>query len=338
MSNVNETRAIHLPTYLKVLQELPGISPEDITGAERVLRSALGDSYSEAVTFHRGLKTGDGLIHISKIFHTDGGEAVQTQFIFSQIGSIDNPLAGFSDRLPFSHSLGRYFFAGVFGTNEIGYPKPKPGSRPAPRPMPLSPLLVQGVMELYDCARKAGGDLYTCNNSSGAQKIAQQKLENVNNLYARAEQNWKSAEEMREASRGWPDGDPDDIQEIINRFAPYRYYAGSTDDLKNARVRVQKAEEMMRAIGNDSGGWPQFAKRHCPGGAPYYGRSCGAYDSGRLKTRQIYCAFGLVKTVKDEVDCRRKPKEEKKGPWWEEAGYSSFRDYQDARKKSRHCD
>lgn len=304
MSDVQETKAIHLPTYLKVLQELPEISAEDITAAERTLQSALGDSYAEAVHFHRGLKKGDGLIHVLKIFHTDGGEVLQTQITFRQTGAIDSGITGLSDSLPLP--LGRYFFAGVFGMDEFGYPKPRPGSKPAPRPrptpkpMPLSPLLVQGAMELYDCARQAGGDLYACNNSSGAQKIAQQKLEIVNNHYARAEQLWKSAEEMREASRGCADGDPDDIQDIMNRFAPYRFYAGSADDLENARMRVQKAEEMMRAIGNDSGGWPQFKKRYCGKPQVIETEDCGFHQTGTRTTYRLNCSFNVSEILSSD--------------------------------------
>lgn len=113
------------------------------------------------------------------------------------------------------------------------------------------------------------------------------------NAMQRSEELWQAAETMREASRGWGAGDPDDIQAIMDRYADYRYYQGSADDFKNAQVRSQKAGEMMENIGRDRGGWPQFKKKFC-GEPEVIERKTCSYEGDRAKYR-LSCEFGITK-------------------------------------------
>ena len=335
---VETSRTINLPLYLEVMGHLPGVTSSDIAQARQALTSAFGNFLS-SVTFERGVRFGDGDISVSQDWTGDDGRSYSTTLHLLENGGLVNYDINFRASLP--SSLGRYFFAGIFGTDELsGSVRPVDTSSIISGRWNLSfdpqqeaslsnyaPELMEGVRLFYECAEDERS-VSSCQNSDGVtiitavreqfesdraahenavrenaerQRIAQEQAAEqarqtqIDDYQQRSEQAWRDAEQLREASRGWADGDPDDIQEIMDRYEIYRYYAGSSDDLENARVRYEKSREMMRAIANDGGGWPQFRERFCNAQSVTEGHGSCAGSSYDYGTTIYNCSYGVTK-------------------------------------------
>lgn len=198
MSDVKETRTIHLPTYLKVVEQMPGVSEYDIWRAGKWLKQQLGDQYTGEVTFHRGFQTGDGKIHIVKIFQEEGKPVIQKQFTVDD-GRGFLPAAQPRPRPPAPRPAPRprpapgrrfepladYVFGALFGIEEFS-----PQRRKIVAPVQS---LFEGASELYECVRLHGGDLAACQESAGAKKIAagraahEKLVKNENSLFKACE-------------------------------------------------------------------------------------------------------------------------------------------------------
>ena len=285
---IEEIKSVQLSTYLEVLKQLPDIQETDRAAAVQVLQNAFGDSYSKAVEFNRGLKYGDGKIQATQLFRSEGGGDLPTQMVIDSSGLVQNGVTGFSGQL--SPQFTRYFIGGLFGTGELA------GSiREA-----FELLQIEGAQKLYQCAVSSGG-LAACNNSEGADKIAEAKRSiNTRERTERRDANLKAAEtiwgwagQLREASRGSASGDPDDIQSVMDRYAIYKNYADTANDVHNAWVRVQRAREMMKAIGENDGGRPQFEKKFCSKGPLVDQGKC---NGGTYQTYQLSCPWNVATT------------------------------------------
>lgn len=327
-----ETRRMNLSLYLDVMGSLPGVTSSDVEAARQTLIRTFGDIPS-SVTFERGVRHGDGDIVTQQDWTGDDGHVHHTTLHLLENGQFANYDTHFSASLP--TSLARYFFAGIFGTDEMsssmrsvdtnailaGSWNPAFDPQQTPSVSYYAPELMEGARLLYSCAQDAGS-LSACLTSDGGkiisavkakyeadsaahdqavrenqdrQRIAQeqaaqqQRQSQIDNYERDSERAWTDAEMLREASRGIAAGDPDDIQDIMNRYAIYRYYGGTSDDLENARMRYQKSLEMMRDIAYDDGGWPQFSERLCTSFG-FLGDHC---ESGTAYT----CKYGASRTI-----------------------------------------
>lgn len=329
-SDIEETKAL----FRRVLQSRyePVHESEQLRlrrllrGRNRVHIVRAGESIPERVLFHRGPEPGDGRIFIEHAYQAEDGASLPTQIVLNRSGVMSNSLIDFHRVLP--QSLGKYFVGAVFGVNEL----------PSAKMEAVDALLISGAEELYQCAAASGNSLEACQDSPGARKIAETKekmaaaerealarMEKEREAEARenarveaeqrakerddhlesAEELWRSAEEMREevdfVDILFNFGNP--IQSAMDRYKEFRSYAGTADDLENARVRLQHAEWMMRDIGN-GGGWPYFEERYCPGSYSVANKEdCGAGLDGTITTYQKSCDFGVTNT-KTESNCQ----------------------------------
>ena len=306
MISAGEIQKINIPTYLQVLGQLPNVSPDDIQTTQQILQNALDSSRLTTVEFVDSKESGwdgtpsipQGAVQVVQIYHARGQEELQVPIVFDLSGKVSCRAKAFEAQLP--ASVVPYFVEGIFGAeggDEIVLKK------------------VEGVRDLYRCAIKRGG-VKNCSWFDGAAKFVEaatleteKKRKRVEKSQQSAETLWHSAEEMEEAARGWGDGDPDDIEAVMNRYAAYRYYNGTSDEVRNAAVRYEKAEEMIKAIAEADGGWPQFKKQHCNIVETGH-HSCGSDETGiGIDYYGYSCGFGVTHEGGSSGSCVKEKKD-----------------------------
>ncbi|HBF11950.1 MAG TPA: hypothetical protein DDW49_00940 [Deltaproteobacteria bacterium] len=315
----SSVQTIHLPTYFHVLERLPSVLSEDIQIAQATLHFILGDQYGQPLVFNRGRYFGDGLMHTNPVYLSRGGGESLSMLDFQENGLIaksDGGLFPFIGVLP--PSLVPYFFGGIFGVEEM---KKKPSED-------WVFMQIQGAWELYQCLEKNNGDSSLCQASEGNQKIAEAKKivdeknavlekqaaidaekkrsqeheDQMGSYLQKSEEIWLLAEKMRQNAQGLGDGDPDVIEGIMKKYLMYRNYIGAGSDLENAKIRYEKALEMLEAFTKSSGSWNQF-ENFCDkfnfGSTP-----CREDQAGGGSTDYHYsCPFDIT-VVGHESDCR----------------------------------
>jgi len=132
----------------------------------------------------------------------------------------------------------------------------------------------------------------TCPREAKADKRRQR----VEHLRKRVETMWQAAEKIREAARGWGDGDPDSVQEIMNKYLSYRFYQEFDDMAENVKVRHQKASAMLRELSKQHDTWPQFKEQLCTEQSKSYQQCYGRFY-GTYQNIYYRCEFGIRKKV-----------------------------------------
>jgi len=140
---------INVPLYLRVLSRLPGVTKEDIREAEGVFAKAFTEVPGK-LTFYRGSDVGDGIVRAKRYWH-DYNYASTVRFF--EDGSVREEGGQFSLKLP--ASMAKYFFAGIFGPDELSE---QPSEREAS--------VMDGIRLLYDCAEREGS-LEGCEDCDG---------------------------------------------------------------------------------------------------------------------------------------------------------------------------
>jgi len=217
--------------------------------------------------------------------------------------------------------ISHYFLDGIFGVANV------------------SATPVEGIewgaklaFQVYRCA-EGGRDVEQCMQRPSAQRLltrlvqaqsremeirelreraaraeaVEQGVREAVQLNARVDGWWRTADQMKEDAIGLLGaGDPDDIDEILKRYAGYRAPA---EDLDGARAREAAVRDMMREIGEAEGGWPQFKEKFCRRGTlSTTGRCSDRNESGSVWQRYaLECDFGVTtKEVEEVSDCMEK--------------------------------
>jgi len=282
MMSAGETRKINIPTYLQVLGQLPNVSPGDIEAAKEVLQEALDNPEPGTVRFAR-VENGNS-VEVVQVYSATGHTDIRATVTFDVSGKVYCQARNFSETLP--SSIATYFVGGIFGGEDGDAIVLKK---------------IEGVRDLYRCAIRKGG-VKNCGWFDGANKFAEaekftadKERKEVEEKQQQAENIWRTAEEMREAARGFGAGDPDEIQEIMNRY--------TSNEVQDAKTRLEKARKMMKEIGESGGGWPQFEKRyHCSGPTYVSSSNCSYGEKGVVRSYSYYCDFD-VKHEYSESNC-----------------------------------
>lgn len=330
-----DTRTINLTRYLEVISQMPGVKPEDVSEAQNTLKKLFKDSY-ETATFSRGLIAGDGKITIPMIHAGPSDNDVSTNYVLSEYGAITNEETGYSSGL--SNNLSTYFFAGIFSIDEMtgDYAASAFDKESAVSPAKL----IKGLQDYYSCLKSAKTE--KCDRASGAQLLASEKTATeerrvakeraeiearrskeakaretekaakegqINSSNAQSETIWTTVESYYDRAKN-DDGvfnsiRPRDLMEIMDRYRSYRFYTGTTDPLENAKIKLQKAMEMIRAVANNSTGWRYFEET-CRRGSFLRVRSCGGDTEGKEKVYENQCAYGINKETYDSSGCTLK--------------------------------
>lgn len=125
---------INLPLYLEALSRVPGVTDKDVEEAKGVFAAAFSEVPKE-LTFYRGSGEGDGRIYAKRHWYDyDYASAVK----FFEDGSVREEAGQFSLKLP--GSMAKFFFAGIFGEDELTKPLTK-----------IELCIVRGVRALYQC-------------------------------------------------------------------------------------------------------------------------------------------------------------------------------------------
>src|SRR3990167_4914487 len=120
MSMASQSLQIHLPTYFKVLEKLPGVDPKDLKLAEAVLKNILGDQYSNTLTFDRGKYFGDGIIHVNQVYLSEGKNEILSSVDIEENGFVRKSGSAWFHFLGiFSPVFAPYFLGGIFGIDEM---------------------------------------------------------------------------------------------------------------------------------------------------------------------------------------------------------------------------
>lgn len=282
---VGETRTVRLPQYLDALAVVPGVTDQDIARIQK----EFSDRFSvlpERVTFHRGDAwhqyggANNGNIHIHRIFTSTGSSSPQ-DFTLTPEGW-DSSFGGSTgaSRIAFG-----YFVGGVFGeAQEAG---------------------AQMTFQLYKCSQ-SGKSLDECLERPRIHQLqrvlseeqqrkremeelrtrveaAERGAQALIQLNAEADELWRKADKMREDAKGWGDGDHDGIADIMARYEDSRL---PSQDVTSAGMRNQSAQNMLREIATNDGGWPQFKEKFCRQGRLIQQGSCE-------DIYELECEFGV---------------------------------------------
>lgn len=110
---------------------------------------------------------------------------------------------------------------------------------------------------------------------------------------------WGAAEQMQIRARGFGKGDPDTIQEIMNRYRSHYFSQNPNETELEVEGRYKKMLEMMQALASHWEAWPQFQNGHCQEIKRTEDR-CRDHESGHEITIQYQCDFGITREEKQD--------------------------------------